>query len=146
MGAKIFSKLDIKNAFHQLELEMESREITTFITRKGLFRYKRLMFGINCAPEIFQKILANILIQCEGCANFIDDIIIWAHNKEIHDSRLNKVLQVLEEMGIGLNVEKCVLGVPKILFLGHEFSESGIKPNEDKVKVCSRAKNTERSS
>ncbi|XP_054745936.1 uncharacterized protein K02A2.6-like [Anastrepha obliqua] len=48
--AKIFSRLDLKWAYHQLELDEESREITTFITHKGLFRYKRLMFGINSAP------------------------------------------------------------------------------------------------
>ncbi|XP_036334769.1 uncharacterized protein K02A2.6-like [Rhagoletis pomonella] len=51
--AKFFSRLDLKWAYHQLELEESSREITTFITHKGLFRYKRLMFGISSAPEIF---------------------------------------------------------------------------------------------
>jgi len=47
---KVFTKLDVKNAFHQVEISEESREITTFITKKGLYRYKRLMFGIVCAP------------------------------------------------------------------------------------------------
>ena len=49
-NSKLFSKLDIKWAYHQIELEPESREITTFMTHKGMFRYKRLMFGVNCAP------------------------------------------------------------------------------------------------
>lgn len=50
-NAKMFSKLDIKDAFHQLELVPESRHITTFISGKGFYRFKRLMFGITCAPE-----------------------------------------------------------------------------------------------
>lgn len=52
-NAKLFSRLDLKDAYHQLELDEASRPITTFITPRGLFRYKRLMFGINAAPEIF---------------------------------------------------------------------------------------------
>ena len=52
-GANFFTRLDLRNAYHQLELHESSREITTFITQKGLFRYKRLIFGVNSAPEIF---------------------------------------------------------------------------------------------
>lgn len=64
--AKYFSKLDIRDAFHQLELHPDARHITTFITSRGLFRYKRLMFGITCAPEIFQKTIERILLDCDG--------------------------------------------------------------------------------
>ncbi|XP_055622755.1 uncharacterized protein K02A2.6-like [Toxorhynchites rutilus septentrionalis] len=59
--AKVFSRLDIESAFHQVEISQKSREITTFITRRGLFRYTRLMFGINCAPELFQKTMEQVL-------------------------------------------------------------------------------------
>lgn len=52
-NAKYFSRLDLKDAYHQLELHEDSRPITTFITHKGLFRYKRLLFGVNSAVEIF---------------------------------------------------------------------------------------------
>ena len=50
-GSTIFSKLDLNLGFHQIELDSESRGITTFATHLGLFRYKRLMFGISSAPE-----------------------------------------------------------------------------------------------
>ena len=53
-GSKIFSKLDLKWGYHQLELSPESREITTFATHCGLFRYKRLLFGVNSASEQYQ--------------------------------------------------------------------------------------------
>ena len=51
----IFSKLDIKLAYHQIVLDPESRQMTTFGTHKGVYRYKRLMFGISCAPECTTK-------------------------------------------------------------------------------------------
>ena len=41
-GAKYFSKIDLKQAYHQLELHPDSRSITTFSTHEGLFQYKRL--------------------------------------------------------------------------------------------------------
>ena len=55
-GSTVFSKLDLKWGFHQVELAEESREITTFVTHRGLYRYRRLMFGIASAPENYQKI------------------------------------------------------------------------------------------
>ena len=54
-AATVFSTLDLKWGFHQIELEEESRSITTFATHAGLYRYKRLMFGISAAPEVYQK-------------------------------------------------------------------------------------------
>ncbi|XP_058449097.1 uncharacterized protein K02A2.6-like [Malaya genurostris] len=84
--AKWFSRLDVKEAFHQVELDSESRYITTFITHMGLFRYKRLMYGIACAPESFQRILEQIISPySKNAVNFIDDILIFASTEEKHD-------------------------------------------------------------
>lgn len=126
--AKYFSKLDIKNAFHQLELHPDCRYITTFITAKGLYQYKRLMFGISCAPEIFQKVLEKILVKCDGVVNFIDDILIFGDSEEEHDIRLQQVLKTLKDNDILLNREKCIFKVKKVNFLGHELTSDGVKP------------------
>lgn len=133
--AKVFSKLDIKNAFHQVELNENSREITTFITSKGLYRYKRLMFGISCAPEHFQKIMERMLLSCEGVVNFIDDIVVFGRDDKEHDTRLQKVLTVLKNNNVLLNNNKCVFKTKSINFLGHELSSLGIKPLEKYLKV-----------
>ncbi|KXJ68118.1 hypothetical protein RP20_CCG005609 [Aedes albopictus] len=62
----IRSRLDIRDAFLQTELAPESRDVTTFITSRGLFRFKRLPFGLVSAPEIFQKVMEEILAGYEG--------------------------------------------------------------------------------
>lgn len=85
----IWSKLDVKEAFLQIELAEESRDLTTFITSRGLFRFKRLPFGLVTAPELFQKAMDEILAGCDDC--FIDDITIEGKNAEEHDNRLEKV-------------------------------------------------------
>ena len=61
----VFSKLDLKWGFHQVELDAESLQITTFIIHRGLFRYTRIMFGITSAPEKYQKIVKDALIGCK---------------------------------------------------------------------------------
>ena len=64
-GSKVFSKLDLKWRLHQIELEQQSRIVITFITHKGLYRYKRLMFGISSAPELYQHTIQQVLAGCE---------------------------------------------------------------------------------
>ena len=84
-GSTVFSKLDIKWAFHQVELSEASRPITTFATHKGLFRYKRLMFGVSCAPEMYQRVIQQVLEGCDGVRNIHDDIIVHGQTTEEHD-------------------------------------------------------------
>lgn len=133
--ARVFSKLDIKDAFHQVEISEDSRDITTFITARGLYRYKRLMFGISCAPEHFQKILERILLPCDGVVNFIDDIVVYGKDDSEHNTRCTKVLNIFKERNILLNQDKCVFNVKAIKFLGHELSPDGIKPLDKYRKI-----------
>jgi hypothetical protein len=73
----VFSKLDLKWGYHKIELSEETRSMTTFVTHKDLFRYKRLMFGISSAPEKYQQVIQQVLQDCSGTANISDDIIIY---------------------------------------------------------------------
>ena len=69
-GATCFSKLDLSQAYHQLELDEESRYITTFSTHIGLVRCKRLNYGANAAAEIFQYILQTQLKGLTGVKEY----------------------------------------------------------------------------
>ena len=57
-GGKQFTKLDLRHAYQQLELDEKSRDYVVINTHKGLFRYKRLPFGISSAPGIFQRAIS----------------------------------------------------------------------------------------
>lgn len=134
-NAKVFSRLDIKDAFHQVELDETSRNITTFITHKGMFQYKRLMFGVSCAPEMFQKVLEQILANCKNAVNYIDDVLIFGETEEEHDRALCAVMETLKDKNILLNHNKCTFRVREVEFLGHRLSSNGIRPTEDKVEI-----------
>lgn len=103
------------------------------MTRKGLFRYTRLMFGITCAPEIFQKLMEQILSGCVGVMIYIDDVVVHAPTKQCHDERLRQVLDRFRKFAVQLNRGKCQFGVQEIVFIGYRLSAAGIKPTHDKV-------------
>ncbi|XP_055622354.1 uncharacterized protein K02A2.6-like [Toxorhynchites rutilus septentrionalis] len=88
---RFWSKLDIKEAFLQIELAPESRDVTTFISSKGLYRFKRLPFGLVTAPELFQKVVDQILAGCQGTYWYLDDVIIEGRDRKEHDNRLEEV-------------------------------------------------------
>ena len=90
--SKVFSKLDLRWGYHQIELSEEPPGIITFITHKGLHRYKRLMFGISSAPEKYQQVIQQTLQDIEGVHNISDDIIVHGSTQEQHDERLRKVM------------------------------------------------------
>lgn len=133
--AKLFSRLDIKSAYHHLELSEDSRELTTFFTKRGLMRYKRLAFGVNCAPEIFQKFMEEVLIGIPGCMVMIDDIIIYGKDLAEHDQRLDIVLKRLAQYRLTINKDKSVYRVCELDFLRFHLSRSGCAPTQEKVKA-----------
>ncbi|XP_062541264.1 uncharacterized protein K02A2.6-like [Armigeres subalbatus] len=132
-GSTFFSKIDLTSAFHHIELHPDSRGITTFMTNRGLMQFKRLMFGIICAAEIFQRVMSEMLTGIEGTIVYIDDVVISGKPREEHDARLQEVLGVLKDNNAKLNMEKCVFGVKKLEILGYEVSAAGISPSEDKI-------------
>ena len=134
-GASIFSRLDLTEAFHQIELNETSRYVTTFVCHKGLYRYKRLNYGISSASELFQRILQQILQDIPNCKNIVDDIIIYADNQEDHDKVLKMVLTRLREKNLTLNKNKCEFNKSELKFMGHVLSKFGIQIDEAKVKA-----------
>lgn len=142
-GSKIFSKLDLKWGYHQLELTIESRGITTFATHKGLYRYKRLLFGVSSASEQYQHEISMALAGIEGVDNISDDIIVHGPDQPTHDRRLCAVFERLHESGLTLNPAKCQFNMDRLVFMGILLSEKGIGPTEERVKTILEAREPE---
>ena len=104
---KVFSKLDLNVAFYQIELHHDSRDITTFAAPNGLYRYKRLLFGVNMATEKFQQIVWQIIKDSPGTYNLHDDLQVVGVDDKKHDKNLERVVHKLEENGLPLNYDKC---------------------------------------
>jgi hypothetical protein len=89
------NKIDFKWGYHQIILSKNLRGITTFCTHVGLFRLKRLMFSLNCTPEMYHCVFSQIFRHCAGIVTFLDDIIIvYGASRNEDDIRLVKVLDI----------------------------------------------------
>ena len=142
-GSKVFTELDLNMGYHQLELEPRSREITTFATHAGLYRYKRLLFGVNSASEVFQHKVATALAGIEGVTNISDNIVVHAPDQVTHSKRMRQVLTRLRDVNITLNWAKCKIGMTELEFFGYLVSEKGIGPTENRVKAVVDAREPE---
>ncbi|XP_052758388.1 uncharacterized protein K02A2.6-like [Galleria mellonella] len=133
-GGRVFSKLDLKQAYTQVKVDKETAELLTLNTPMGLMRMNRLAFGVSAAPAIFQRLMSAALVDMEGVACLLDDIAVCGRNIEEHNERLCKVLSKLNSMGFRLNVKKCVFASDSITFLGHMIDGEGLHPSPVKVK------------
>lgn len=138
-NAKVFTKLDLNMAFHQIELDPNSRDITTFAAPNGLYRYTRLLFGINMATEKFQNLIWQVLKDCPGTHNLHDDILVVGKDEKEHDNNLERTLQKLEQCGLTLNYDKCIIGVTNMPYMGDILSSDGLQLSAERVKAITAA-------
>uniref|UniRef100_A0A1Y1K0Y3 RNA-directed DNA polymerase n=1 Tax=Photinus pyralis TaxID=7054 RepID=A0A1Y1K0Y3_PHOPY len=136
---KYFTTLDLSNAYLQLQVSPESRELLTINTHLGLFRFTRLPFGITSAPAIFQSVMDNILKDIPSCACYIDDIIISGQTIDECRDNVRKVLEKLQLHNVKVNLSKCHFFQESIECLGHVIDGNGIRPMKAKIdEICSK--------
>ena len=138
-GSRFFSKIDLRQAYHQLELAPESRFITTFTTHEGLFQFKRLNYGTSSAAECFQNVLQQNLADIPGVKNIADDIIIYGKIRKDHDRALENCLKRLKELNLKAKGEKCKFLEEEIKFYGLIFTEKGTKPDPERISSLTNA-------
>ena len=131
-NAKVFSTLDAKAGFWQIKLEKQSSLRTTFSTPYGRYRFLRMPFGINTASEVFQQAMER-LFEGYPCTIIVDDILIWGSTEEENDANLRKVLERARRIGLKLNLSKCKFRARGVSFVGHTFTDEGLKPDTEKT-------------
>lgn len=133
-GKSLFTVLDMKDGFFQVELDEASSLLTTFITPFGKYKFKRLPFGLNVSPEVFQRYNTKIFGDL-NIGVYFDDCIIGAANEKEHDIILQKVLDRARQNNIKFNKDKLQYRVPKVKYLGQIFSAKGVEPDNEHVKA-----------
>ena len=109
--AKFFSTLDLRQGYWQVENDPETADKTTFITRKGAFKFKVLPFKLSNAPAVFQRLMNLVMrgLTFESCLVFLDDIVVMSKTFEQHLERLRAVFGRLRSANLKLKPLKCKL-------------------------------------
>ena len=134
-GGTCFAKLDLPDAYLQMEVDENSKNLCTINTYKGLFQFCRLPFDIKSAPAIFQQTMDTMLTGLPGVSAYIDDIIITGTTPEELLHHLTSVLDWIQQYGFHLRLDKCKFFQTSVKNLGFIFDKNGRRPDPENIHV-----------
>ncbi|XP_062708139.1 uncharacterized protein K02A2.6-like [Aedes albopictus] len=136
-NCKVFSQIDLSDAFLQVEMDESCREMLTINTHRGLYRYNRLPPGVKAAPGAFQQLVDTMLAGLECTSGYLDDVLVGGVDEADHQRNLEAVLRRLQEFGFTIKAEKCSFGQKQIKYVGHLIDEQGLRPDPAKIEaIC----------
>jgi len=94
-GSLVFSVIDLRDAYLQIPIAQEFRELFTIATHKGYFSYKRLPFGINFAPALFQRTTDKVLSGLHSTGAYLDDVTCGSFDTRAHLQHLRAIFERL---------------------------------------------------
>lgn len=134
-GKRVFSVLDLSSGFWQMKLDSQSSDLTTFMTPFGRYRWNRVPFGLNSAPEMFQRRMVQIFGDIQGVEIYFDDMAIAGVDEDDHDRILLQVILRARENNVKFNCDKLQFRQPSVSFMGHTIGEGKICPLDKDVRA-----------
>jgi hypothetical protein len=136
---KVFSKLDLRDAYHRLRIKEGDEWKTAFKTRYSLFEYIVIPFGLTNAPTTFQAYIHKALRHLVDsiCIVYLNDILIYSKYKEEHEQHVKLVLQKLRDYALYAEPSKCTFHTKEVEFLGFVVTISAVTMDENRVRsIC----------
>ncbi|KAF7653736.1 hypothetical protein LDENG_00079040 [Lucifuga dentata] len=136
-GATIFTKLDLRNAYHLVRIREGDEWKMAFNTPSGHYEYLVIPFGLSNAPAVFQALVNDVLRDMlnKFVFGYLDDILIFSKSKQEHVQHVCKVLQWLLDNRLFVKAEKCDFHANTVPFLGFIISSGSIKMDPEKVRA-----------
>ena len=123
-GKCVFSTLDARSGYWQIQMHEAAREKTAFVTMDGLYEFCVMPYGLCNAPATFQRLMQKTLAGLGGnspfCSVYIDDVIVFSRTVEEHLDHLSQVFERIRKIGLKLHPKKCSFTRQKVLYLGHK--------------------------
>ena len=139
--ATVLSKIDLTSGFHQILVEPQSRDHTTFLSPKGKFRFVRMPFGLKNAPSHFQRCMEKVLQLVMDCAAvYIDDIVVFSQDWPSHVQHLTRVFECFKQAHLTAKPSKCSFGKTQLQYLGHNIGSGKIVVPEHRITALAEYK------
>lgn len=126
---RVFSVLDLSSGFWHMRLDEKSSDLTTFMTPFGRFKFNRVPFGLNCAPEMFQRKMVQIFGDLPGVIVYFDDVGICAGDEQEHDAIMAMVIERAKRNNVKFNPDKIQYRKGEVKFMGSILCNGTIKPD-----------------
>ena len=132
-----FSTLDLKSAYHQVEIPIKDGPYTAFEANGKLYQSKRISFGLTNAVPWFQRIIDDIIKcnNCKGAFAYLNNIPICGKTKEEHDANLQQFLEAAVKHNLTFNKNKCTYLSDCISLLGYQIHDRTLRPDPEHVKT-----------
>ncbi|GKE50059.1 putative reverse transcriptase domain-containing protein, partial [Tanacetum coccineum] len=116
-GSSAYSKIDLRSGYHQLRVRDEDIPKTAFRTRYGHYEFQVMPFGLINAPAVFMDLMNRVckLYLDKLVIVFIDDILIYSHNKEEHANHLRIIMELLRKEKLYAKFSKCDFWISIVL-------------------------------
>lgn len=111
----------------------KEKNLTTFITHRGLYRFRVMPFGLVNAPATFCRIMRKLLQGLTSLDNYLDDVLCHTKDWKEHLSALKQFFERVRKANLVLRPSKCEIGRSWKDFLGHRVGENKLEPNSDLV-------------
>jgi transposase InsO family protein len=134
-GAKIFTALDLKNAYHRIRIREGDEWKTAFRTQLGAFEYQVVPFGLTNAPAAFQSYINQTLREYLDVfvVAYLDDLVIYSKREEDHEEHVRLVLKALMDAGLYCKLSKCTFSAREIELLGYVVSDKGVSMSKSRL-------------
>jgi len=137
--AKIYSKIDLRHAYHLVQIALGDEWKTAFRTCYGSYKWLVMPFGLTNAPAAFQHfvntVFADMLDVC--VVVYLDNILIYSEDMESHQQHVREVLCRLQLHGLFAKPEKCEFHSDLVEYLGYGLSLEGLTMSPDKIQTIS---------
>jgi Reverse transcriptase (RNA-dependent DNA polymerase). len=136
--SNFFSKVDLVKAFHFIPIRDQDQLKCCVNTPWGLFKFKRLAFGLRNAPASFQKFADEVFKDIPNVYVYLDDCLVFTDSYEEHIKTLRQIFQRLSEYGLAIALPKCAFAQPTVDFLGYKVDNSGVTPLKHKTQCIDK--------
>ena len=138
-GYKVFSTLELRSGYYHIGLSDSAKPKTAFVVSgMGKCEFNRVPFGLAQAPAYFQRLINEVLTDCNFALGHLHDIIIFSKTEEEHLQHLEEIFERLRKAGLKLKLQKCSFFKKHIQYLGHLISDEGIQPLPEKLESIAK--------